>query len=166
MRRTHRSAALAAGISLVVLAAAGTAGAGWKSAHGAVRTQTQTPVDVPAATVDWFVDSHVALTAGEVFSISSTGTANWDDTDPAVGPGGLSFTKAICAKNQYAQPSGWASTGLNCYSLVGKIGGGPVFLVGRAFKLKSPVSGELYLGFNDDYPYDNSGDFLATVTTP
>lgn len=166
MRTTHRCAALALGLVLVVLAAAGTAGAGRKSTHALRRAQTQTTVDIPAATVDWFVDTHIALKANEVFSISSTGTANWDVGDPAVGPAGLKFTKTVCARNQYGDPSAWAATGLNCYSLVGKIGDGPVFLVGPTFKLRSPVDGELYLGFNDDYPYDNSGDFFATITTP
>jgi hypothetical protein len=166
MRTTHRCAALAAGLVLVVLGATGTAGAARNGTHALRRAQTQTAVDVPADTVDWFVDSGVALRAGEVFSIASSGTANWDVGDPAVGPAGLKFTRAVCAKNQYGDPSAWANTGLNCYSLVGKIGDGPVFLVGPSFKLKSPVSGELYLGFNDDYPYDNSGDFVATITTP
>jgi hypothetical protein len=166
MRLKRRYGMVGAALLVAGLVAAGVASAGSKSSSGAKVVQTQTVVDVPADTVDNFVDSHVALTQNEQFSISATGTANWDYDHPAVGPVGLKFQHSPCAANQYADPTSWPSTGINCYSLVGKIGSGPVFLVGTRFKLKSPVAGELYLGFNDDYPYDNSGDFTATVTTP
>ena len=80
----------------------------------------------------------------------------------------LRFTKSPCAKNQYASgASAWAAPGINCYSLIGRIGtNGVVFLVGPSFQLRSPVAGELYLGFNDDVYWDNGGEFDATVTTP
>jgi hypothetical protein len=169
--RKRYALALAALLLLAVTAVGVAAAASRGSSPSTVPATTTTTVDVPADTVDFWVDTHIAITAGETFSIKATGTVNWDDTHPAVGPTGLKFTKDPCAANQYADPTSWAATGINCYSLVGQIVGDNnsslvVFLVGSKFKLKSPVSGELQLGFNDDFPYDNSGDFTAVVTTP
>lgn len=169
MALRYRYAVVAAGFAVAAVTIVGAAVAGSRSA---ANVQTTTVVDVPANTVDYWVDTHISISVGETFSIATTGTVNWDTTHPAVGPTGLKFTKSPCAANQYLDPTSWAATGINCYSLIGRIVGSGnnqsnvVFLVGSSFKLKSPVAGDLELGFNDDYPYDNSGDFSAAVTTP
>ena len=71
-------------------------------------------------------------------------------------PDGLSVCPSAASSYQF--PS------LPCYSLVGQIGNGTPFLVGKSLKdYMSTSSGELYLGVNDDYYPDNTGSWTATI---
>ena len=158
-------------VAVALLAIAGSI-AGVAAAHrlGKVPTTTTT-LTVHSAQVDYWSNGTVHVNAGDKISIATSGTANWDPND-TVTASGIKFGRTPCAANQYADPTSWAATGINCYSVIGRIlGTGPnqsqvIFLVGTSFKLTSPVTGDLQLGFNDDYPYDNSGDFTAVVTHP
>lgn len=49
-------------------------------------------------------------------------------------------------------------------SLVGRIGDGPGFLVGRTGVVVADRPGLFYLGYNDSYYADNEGDFSVTVS--
>ncbi len=168
MAGKRRYALIAAALIAITGTIAGVAAA---RQVGKVPTQTTT-LTVDSTRVDYWSNGTIHINAGDTFSIATTGTANWDTDHPAVDANGLKFGRAPCADNQYKDPTSWAATGINCYSVIGRIlGTGPnqsqvIFLVGTKFKLKSPVTGDLQLGFNDDYPYDNSGSFSAAVTYP
>ena len=55
-----------------------------------------------------------------------------------------------------------------CWSLIGRVGNGPIFPVGTSLQnFTAPSAGELYLGVNDtpnDY-FDNTGEWQAEITT-
>jgi hypothetical protein len=59
--------------------------------------------------------------------------------------------------------SGYLVPGVFRYSLVGRISGGTPFYVGPDLQFVASASGELELAFNDDYYYDNDGEFIATI---
>jgi hypothetical protein len=48
--------------------------------------------------------------------------------------------------------------------LVARIGNGATTFLGARGTMRAPISGRLYLGVNDDYLGDNSGDFRVNVS--
>jgi hypothetical protein len=154
--------------TLVIAVALVAAGLGTVAAIAAPGRTPRTTTNVTVASTQAFTDTGIALTSGETFSVSASGTVRWRRNGPLVGPAGYAFTNSVCAGNQYGDSTGFTVTGLHCYSLIGRIGStGVIFYVGPSgFSLTSPVAGELYLGFNDDLYTDNTGSFSATVTTP
>lgn len=94
------------------------------------------------------------LTARLPVTITASGMANRGSgtTDPNGAPG------SHC-------PQSCTGPGLPVGSLIGRIGTGPVFLVGAG---PTTVSGDgtLYLAFNDGWYQDNSGFFVATISYP
>jgi hypothetical protein len=118
-----------------------------------------------------FTDTGIDLTLNESFSITATGKAKWTHTSPSTGPNGYRFSQSngtrTCGYDQYHpyQVPSFLAPGLNCWSLVGRIGTtGVIFFVGTSQTMPAPDSGELYLAFNDDYYPNNSGDFVAMIT--
>lgn len=112
-------------------------------------------VDIPG-NQPW-TDTGTLLNAGETVTINASGGVSMSSGAaplPPSGPAGPIFD----AKAQ--APS------LPCYSLIARIGpAGVPFYVGNAKTFVVPVSGELFLGVNDGYFPDNSGDWFATVRT-
>ncbi len=53
-----------------------------------------------------------------------------------------------------------------CYCLIGRIGDGPLFYVGRQRSWEAEQAGRLKLGINDFDFADNNGQFFAQVTKP
>jgi hypothetical protein len=49
-------------------------------------------------------------------------------------------------------------------ALIARIGNSPPLFIGNRRSVRAPFGGRLYLGVNDDYLEDNSGDFQVTVT--
>jgi len=114
----------------------------------------------------------VALAAGELFSVTTTGSAKFGigGTDTCVGtlwttPDGARHDKdgAVCdefhAPNQNAVLVRGATNG----TVVGKIGDGPWFSIGADYTGAAPQAGILTLAYNDDVHSDNSGTYNATV---
>lgn len=92
-------------------------------------------------------------------TISGNGLARWawEWYAPIVGPDGLDPAQYGIAGSNFLVP------GLPKMSLVAKIGDGePVFVGSGPITLEG--TGELYLGFNDDYCGDNSGGFTAKIS--
>jgi hypothetical protein len=119
-----------------------------------------------------FTDSGVAVTLNEPFSIKAAGLAQWTQITPSTGPSGYRFPQSngthTCGYDQYHpyEAPSFLAPGLNCWSLVGRIGAtGTIFFIGTTLNMPAPLSGELYLAFNDDFYPNNSGDFVATITT-
>jgi hypothetical protein len=47
--------------------------------------------------------------------------------------------------------------------LIGRVNNGPPFAIGAQSDITMPAGGRLFLGVNDDYVQDNSGNFVVNV---
>ena len=103
-----------------------------------------------------WTDTGLRLRAGETFRIDASGTVNWGPNrsdDPDGEPG-----SPYNANRPLPNRAGGA--------LIGRIGNGQPFFVGSGMQtFRASSSGPLYLGLNDDFLRDNSGNFRVMVTT-
>ena len=119
-----------------------------------------------------WTDTGVALTQGEAVTISASGTIKWGSSSPLDSPVGRTFGQlngkaGTCGSVAYAGGSPFPAPGVNCYSMLFKIGSsGIAFPTGKKISFTSPVAGELFLGVNDTFFGDNTGSWSATITTP
>jgi hypothetical protein len=117
--------------------------------------QTTKQVDI-VLTQPW-TSTGLQVVSGEKFTVSSSGIMNWY-TGQCGGkcvatPDGSPCTYAGFPYPQFA-----------CWSLIGKIGEqGMPFQVGSKFSGVAAVSGELFLGVNDNNYPDNTGNWKATI---
>jgi hypothetical protein len=109
----------------------------------------------------------------------------WTDTGISVGrdqpivvraSGDMNWYTGGCNNNCHSSPDGslWSqcsaqtpgilAPGLNCWSLIGRVGNGRPFEVGTSLSFQAPAGGELYLGVNDNNYVDNTGSWVATIT--
>jgi len=126
-----------------------------------------TTVSIPANQT--WTDTGIALTAGGNVSIAMSGTIHFAPGRHS-GPNGQSFSSGNCGATQYSNPSNSSSPfpayGVACWGSIFKVGAtGIPFSTGKAISFVSPVSGELYIGVNDNYVSDNRGWFTASITT-
>jgi hypothetical protein len=100
------------------------------------------------------------LNQGDEVTIAATGIITTNLNGATASPAG---TGPDCsAAGQVRVP--FVAPRLPCQSLLGRVGrSGEVFEVGRSTRLKSPATGELFLGVNDNWFPDNSGSWNATV---
>jgi hypothetical protein len=145
-------ASLLAGIVLLVVvgATAGTASAATTTTITIVPTQPWT-------------DTGLTVTAGQPLSLEATGVIDFRHyaarTVLASAPNGMVHCLTGNLHDAFEDP------GLICYSLVGKIGlAGTPFQVGPSYSATIPTTGELYLGPNDDFYPDNTGDWVVVLT--
>lgn len=129
-------------------------------------TATPTTVTVPAGT-PW-TDTGVSVATGQSITIAMSGTIDYLPSTPS-GPGGKGFASGDCGYNQYINPPGstypFQAYGVKCWGSLFKIGStGIPFPTGTSTTFTAPVSGELYIGINDNYFPDNSGSFTATIS--
>jgi len=113
--------------------------------------QSVTVVNVYAISV--WNDTGVTLTPGMSVTISASGSVD-RGVGQLTGPDGFNFLcGTVCT-----------GAGLPIYSLIGQIGTGAPFFVGTG---PTTVSGEgtLSLAFNDGLYADNSGFFVATISS-
>ncbi len=82
-----------------------------------------------------------------------------------VGPEGLYLYHDEVAFQQFPLPSAGGGPA-PCYCLMGRIGEGPAFFVGRAKSFVAPCSGKLWLGINDFNVCDNAGEFVVSLSLP
>jgi len=112
----------------------------------------------------------VLMVQGETFTVTASGDMNWFTPIPSRGwrgcpPGANCHTTPDGAACPF---QGFLAQGLPCWSLIGRIGIGPVFRVGSSLQnFTASSTGELYLGVNDTPPdyFDNTGDWQAEITT-
>lgn len=116
-----------------------------------------------------WVDTGLVVEAGQIISISASGSANQcgapnpnctgnPDIDRMVGPDGNSAYEQ-CA----GQFGPCLITGLYG-ALVARVGDGSPVLVGSGATFTADVSGTVYLGFNDHRYDDNTGGYSAVIT--
>jgi hypothetical protein len=122
-----------------------------------------------------FTDSAVA-TSGDFIRVE--GTQPWTDTGMTVRAGdtitfdGQGTVRISNNRNDIAGVGGTLSgrreanaplPNQTAGALIARIGNSPPLFVGNRRSVRAPFSGRLYLGVNDDYLNDNSGDFQVTV---
>ena len=106
-----------------------------------------------AANQPW-TDTGLNLAKGSTINISAGGTIKVAASDTAKTPDGIPGCKGD--KNNVAPD-------LTCVALIGRIGNGAPFEVGRSKTLSVPTAGRLYLGVNDSTFDDNSGRWDASI---
>ena len=81
---------------------------------------------------------------------------------PQVPPEGTFLFDDAVADREFPLPAA-AGGPAPCYGLIGRIGDGPPFFVGRSRSITADRDGALQLGVNDFDVSDNSGEFLVQV---
>jgi Ca2+-binding EF-hand superfamily protein len=104
-----------------------------------------------------WTDTGVTVRAGDAVTISADGSIVMSTTDPndTATPAGSRTGRRADAAPLPLAPAG---------ALIARIGNSAPILVGDHDTLRTPVSGRLYLGVNDDHLPDNSGEYRATIT--
>ncbi len=99
--------------------------------------------------------SHVSIVATGEFN-RETGSCNGNCvTTPAGDPW------STCSSEP---PPPYTAPGLPCWSLIAKVGtAGTPFYVGTSLTFTPTTSGVLYLGINDNYYPDDTGNWIATL---
>ena len=144
---------LAAGLRLLATAAV------LATAGNAFADTFSFAVDAHANSLAWSsqdaapLDTGLVFTAGQALDITASGTWNGGGGCPSVGPEG-----AACYGTDPV-------TGINYFSLIGRVGSGAWFKVGTGFSGAAASSGDLFLAFDDSDSFNNSGKVTALVTT-
>lgn len=110
---------------------------------------------IVSADVAWN-ETGIELRAGQVVYVEATGQVRWGK-DRRDGPAG--------EKNSPSNP-GRPMPNRNAAALIGRVGAGStdVFFIGdEAGAIRVRSSGRLFLGVNDDFLQDNSGNFRVVV---
>ncbi len=120
-------------------------------------------LSVPAQ-IPWGGNTGIVLTAGDQVSITAAGSvyigAQQNHVLDNETPNGQPWD--ICAYGNNRVP--FVAPGLNCWSLVGRIGvSGGAFEIGSQRTFIAPSSGQLFLSVNDNVFGDNSGFWSVTV---
>jgi hypothetical protein len=106
---------------------------------------------------DQWTDSGILVRAGDDLLFDSTGTIQLSSGDRDVASPAGAYTGRTAPQAPIPSvPAG---------ALVARIGNGRPFAVGDQRSIRAPGSGRLYLGINDDYLGDNSGEFRVNITT-
>ena len=105
---------------------------------------------MPATTAPW-TNAGVALEAGDVVSITASGTYGVAGSDPGKTP-----TSVGCAGGT---PQGYSvpAPNLQIWAPVGRVGSTTAFCIGGSIQFVASASGTLYLAINDDAFGDNWG---------
>jgi PA-IL-like protein len=116
---------------------------------------TTTPPLTVLGTQPW-IDTGVDLAQGTVISINASGTVKIAGSGPGKSPAGNS----TCTADQ-----SFIAPGLACWSLIGRIGNGPLFAVGTGATITAINPGVLWLGINDQAGSfgDNPGTWAASI---
>lgn len=122
------------------------------------RTGGSVPTSGQVVTVsgtDRWADTGIVVRAGDtlVFDVDGTVQLSNDGNDIASAAGSRSGRQANDAPLR-DRPAG---------ALIARIGSSAPLFVGNRRTLRAPASGRLYLGVNDDYLADNSGEFRVAV---
>ena len=125
-------------------------------AVSAVSSAAPAPTTLSVNAGTTFASTGVTLRQGETAVIVATGTISYGSQNPACA--GSSIPPEGCAAESICPVSG------GCGALIGRLGDGPAFLVGKKKTVDGP--GTIWLGINDVKGAfaDNTGAFDVTVT--
>ncbi len=103
-----------------------------------------------------WTDTGINLTAGQTVVVDAQGTITLSAAanDTATPAGSRSGRRA--PNSPVTQGPGGG--------LVARVGNGPATFLGQRGSMRAATSGRLYLGINDDYLDDNSGEYRVNVT--
>jgi hypothetical protein len=169
MKNSTRMQTAAAGIAALVLGTVGIMVGVLPTLASASASQSTTTNSVSIPGNQTWTDTGVALTAGESVSISMSGGITYLRGEHT-GAAGESFANGIgCGANQYSNPPSssepFPAYGVPCWGSIFKIGTtGIPFPTGKAVTFVAPVSGELFIGVNDNFVSDNHGAFTASIS--
>lgn len=108
-----------------------------------------------------WTDTGVDLNAGDAVSVSANGSVSFSRGGQAIGPQGDQPSCAVFRNPRVP----YVARDLRCHSLIGRIGSlGTSFEVGSSTQFRAPVTGRLYLGVNDNFFPDNSGNWTAVIS--
>lgn len=119
--------------------------------------QDQPPVQIDLTQV--WTPTNIQVLKGQPITVNATGMMNWFT-------GSCNGQCVSTPSGQQCSYTGFAVQGLECWSLIGKVGqDGAAFEVGTSLvDYAAPSSGELFLGVNDTFYPDNTGTWTATVS--
>jgi hypothetical protein len=107
-----------------------------------------------------WTDTGIDLRAGETVSIRASGNIRFSAEIPSVGPDGDQPKCGTNPRVAYIAPE------LRCHSLIGRIGlSGAIFEVAVSRRFRATSAGRLYLGVNDNFFPDNSGNWTVQIAT-
>ena len=109
-------------------------------------------IDVP--TGEAWTDTGLQVAAGDQVRVITSGSSPMGPSAPAVTPAGV----ADCTPNP-----NFVAPDLPCYALIGRIGESAPFLIGPDATFNVNVSGQVFLGVNDDFFPDNEGIWQASI---
>jgi hypothetical protein len=112
-------------------------------------------VKIPAT--EQYTSTGIWLTQGDTIMIKLEGVAKFDPSQPYVGWQGPSGEG-----NTIGCPSCPSSTA-PVWSAIGKIGNSTPFYIGERILISADISGELFIGVNDEIISDNDGYFVAFI---
>ncbi len=103
-----------------------------------------------------WTDTGIDVQAGDTVVVDAQGTAQLsdDETDTATPAGSRTGRRAPQAPVRQGPAGG----------LVARVGNGNATFVGARETMRAATSGRLYLGVNDDYLNDNSGEYRVNVS--
>jgi hypothetical protein len=134
---------------------------------GAQNAQAEPTTDAPdlavIATQPW-TPTGVTLRAGDEVALGASGVVNFgvapiDQMAPTGLPWGPQCETSGPHDSEFPAP------GLNCYSLVARVGDGAPVAVGSGATVVATADGELQLGINDNNFGDNSGTWTVAIGT-
>jgi len=118
------------------------------------RSTVSAPRTVRVNAKQRWTDTGVQVQAGDVITFNSTGTITMGGPNDSATPAGSTTGRKAPEAPLLNQPAG---------VLIARVGDfSPIFVGGRR-QLTAPVSGRVYLGVNDDYLDDNTGEFIVAV---
>ena len=123
-------------------------------AAGTGRSTVVAPRTVRVNAKQRWSDTGVDVQAGDMITFNSTGTITLGGPDDSATPAGSTTGRKAPEAPLLNQPAG---------VLIARVGNfSPIFVGGRR-QVRAPVSGRVYLGVNDDYLGDNTGEFVVAV---
>lgn len=103
-----------------------------------------------------WTDTGINLTAGQTIVVNAQGTVTLSgNAQDSATPAGSRSGRRI-ANSPVAQGPGGG--------LIARVGNGPATFLGQNGSMRAATSGRLFLGVNDDYVNDNTGEYRVTVT--
>lgn len=155
-------------VALLLVAGCGGGGGGGSStpaaAPGGVLSPSPTSTTLTLNVTQGYTATGMYLASGTQYTITASGTLQWAAApcvNCTVSPSGSPWS--TCSSRQ---PPAYPAPGLACWSLIGKIGAsGTPFEIGTSLNSTVPagVSGELYVGVNDNDLTDNSGSWTVAI---
>lgn len=118
------------------------------------RAQTS-PTSVSVQAAQPWTDTGVYVSTGSWVQLLASGTIYIAGSDPGKTPNGGGGSS--CTSGNFV------TSNAACWSLIGRFGNNAPFAVGTFGNVVAPNDGELYLGVNDDYFGDNSGQWTAII---